>query len=43
MELAARIAQMPRLGLALTKKVVNQVEDIMGGPRSVLGQSSRLR
>ncbi|HTU75775.1 MAG TPA: enoyl-CoA hydratase [Trebonia sp.] len=30
MAMAARIAQMPRLGLALTKKAVNQVEDIMG-------------
>jgi enoyl-CoA hydratase len=30
MALAGRIAQMPRLGLALTKKAVNQVEDIMG-------------
>ncbi|MEU2663685.1 enoyl-CoA hydratase [Micromonospora sp. NPDC007220] len=30
MGLAARIAQMPRLGLALTKKAVNQAEDLMG-------------
>jgi enoyl-CoA hydratase len=40
MELAAKIAQMPRLGLALTKKAVNQVEDIMGlqtGIDSVFG------
>src|SRR5215472_16345106 len=40
MALAARIAQMPRLGLALTKKAVNQVEDIMGlqtGIDSVFG------
>jgi enoyl-CoA hydratase len=40
MELAGRIAQMPRLGLALTKKAVNQVEDIMGlqtGMDSVFG------
>jgi enoyl-CoA hydratase/carnithine racemase len=40
MSLAARIAQMPRLGLALTKKAVNQVEDIMGlqtGMDSVFG------
>jgi enoyl-CoA hydratase len=28
--LAARIAQMPRLALALTKKAVNQAEDRMG-------------
>jgi enoyl-CoA hydratase len=28
--MAARIAQMPRLGLALTKRAVNQVEDLMG-------------
>jgi len=28
--LAGRIAQMPRLGLALTKKAVNQAEDLMG-------------
>ncbi len=40
MALAARIAQMPRLGLALAKKAVNQVEDIMGlqtGMDSVFG------
>jgi enoyl-CoA hydratase len=40
MTLAGRIAQMPRLGLALTKKAVNQVEDIMGlqtGMDSVFG------
>jgi enoyl-CoA hydratase len=40
MALATRIAQMPRLGLALTKKAVNQVEDIMGlqtGMDSVFG------
>lgn len=40
MALATRIAQMPRLGLALTKKAVNQVEDIMGlqtGIDSVFG------
>jgi len=40
MALAERIAQMPRLGLALTKKAVNQVEDIMGlqtGMDSVFG------
>jgi len=40
MSLASRIAQMPRLGLALTKKAVNQVEDIMGlqtGIDSVFG------
>jgi enoyl-CoA hydratase len=40
MALAARIALMPRLGLALTKKAVNQVEDIMGlqtGIDSVFG------
>jgi enoyl-CoA hydratase/carnithine racemase len=30
MAMAARIAAMPRLGLALTKKAVNQAEDIMG-------------
>jgi enoyl-CoA hydratase len=38
--LAGRIAQMPRLGLALAKKAVNQVEDIMGlqtGMDSVFG------
>ena len=40
MTLAGRIAQMPRLGLALAKKAVNQVEDIMGlqtGMDSVFG------
>jgi enoyl-CoA hydratase len=40
MALAERIAQMPRLGLALAKKAVNQVEDIMGlqtGMDSVFG------
>jgi enoyl-CoA hydratase len=40
MAMAARIARMPRLGLALTKKAVNQVEDIMGlqtGIDSVFG------
>ena len=40
MAIAGRIAQMPRLGLALTKKAVNQVEDIMGlqtGMDSVFG------
>lgn len=40
MALAERIAAMPRLGLALTKKAVNQVEDIMGlqtGMDSVFG------
>ena len=40
MALAGRIAEMPRLGLALTKKAVNQVEDIMGlqtGMDSVFG------
>ena len=40
MELAGRIATMPRLGLALAKKAVNQVEDIMGlqtGVDSVFG------
>jgi enoyl-CoA hydratase len=40
MTLAGRIAQMPRLGLALAKKAVNQVEDIMGlqtGIDSVFG------
>ncbi|MEU5694388.1 enoyl-CoA hydratase [Actinosynnema sp. NPDC020468] len=38
--LAARIARMPRLGLALTKKAVNQAEDLMGlraGMDSVFG------
>jgi enoyl-CoA hydratase len=40
MALAERIAQMPRLGLALAKKAVNQVEDITGlqtGMDSVFG------
>ncbi len=40
MALAGRIAAMPRLGLALAKKAVNQVEDIMGlrtGMDSVFG------
>jgi enoyl-CoA hydratase len=40
MALAGRIAQMPRLGLALAKKAVNQAEDIMGlqtGLDSVFG------
>ena len=40
MALAGRIALMPRLGLALAKKAVNQVEDIMGlqtGMDSVFG------
>jgi enoyl-CoA hydratase len=40
MALAERIAQLPRLGLALAKKAVNQVEDIMGlqtGMDSVFG------
>ncbi|MFC7447988.1 enoyl-CoA hydratase [Rhodococcus daqingensis] len=39
-ELAARMAQMPRFGLALTKKAVNQCEDLMGqraGMDSVFG------
>jgi enoyl-CoA hydratase len=38
--LATKIAQMPRLGLALTKKAVNQAEDAMGlqvGMDSVFG------
>ncbi|HKT01687.1 MAG TPA: enoyl-CoA hydratase [Rugosimonospora sp.] len=30
MDIARRIATMPRLGLALTKKAVNQAEDLMG-------------
>jgi len=30
MAMAERIAEMPRLGLALTKKAVNQCEDLMG-------------
>ncbi|MDG6106391.1 enoyl-CoA hydratase [Dactylosporangium aurantiacum] len=40
MDLAVRIAQMPRLGLALAKKAVNQAEDLMGlraGMDSVFG------
>jgi enoyl-CoA hydratase len=40
MAVAERIAQMPRFGLALTKKAVNQIEDIMGlqtGMDSVFG------
>jgi enoyl-CoA hydratase len=39
-ELAGKIAAMPRLGLALTKKAVNQAEDAMGlqvGMDSVFG------
>lgn len=39
-ELATRIALMPRLGLALTKKAINQAEDLMGqhaGMDSVFG------
>lgn len=39
-DLAERIARMPRLGLALTKKAVNQSEDLMGlqaGMDSVFG------
>lgn len=38
--LAARIAEMPRFGLALTKKAINQCEDLMGlrnGMDSVFG------
>lgn len=38
--LAERIAKMPRLGLALTKKAINQAEDLMGmraGMDSVFG------
>jgi enoyl-CoA hydratase len=30
MELAGRIAEMPRMGLALTKRAVNQAEDLQG-------------
>ena len=30
MDIAGRIATMPRLGLALTKRAVNQAEDLMG-------------
>lgn len=40
LEIAERIAKMPRLGLALTKKAVNQCEDLMGmraGMDSVFG------
>jgi len=40
MELAERIARMPRLGLALAKKAVNQAEDLQGmraGMDSVFG------
>jgi enoyl-CoA hydratase len=40
MELAIRIADMPRLGLALTKRAVNQAEDLQGmhaGMDSVFG------
>jgi enoyl-CoA hydratase len=40
LDIAARIATMPRLGLALTKKAVNQAEDLMGlhaGMDSVFG------
>ncbi|KQY54258.1 MULTISPECIES: enoyl-CoA hydratase [unclassified Nocardioides] len=40
MEIAERIATMPRLGLALTKKAVNQAEDLQGlraGIDSVFG------
>jgi len=40
MALAGRIAEMPRLGLTLTKKAVNQAEDLMGmrsGMDSVFG------
>jgi enoyl-CoA hydratase len=29
-DLAKRISAMPRLGLALTKKAINQAEDLMG-------------
>ena len=39
-DIAERIAQMPRFGLALTKKAVNQAEDVMGfqtGLDSVFG------
>jgi enoyl-CoA hydratase len=38
--MAAKIAEMPRLGLALAKKAVNQAEDAMGlqiGMDSVFG------
>ncbi|MBB4980628.1 MULTISPECIES: enoyl-CoA hydratase [Streptomyces] len=40
MELASRIAEMPRMGLALTKRAVNQAEDLQGlhtGMDSVFG------
>lgn len=40
LELAGRVAEMPRFGLALTKKAVNQCEDLMGqraGMDSVFG------
>jgi enoyl-CoA hydratase len=40
MDIAGRIAAMPRLGLALAKKAVNQAEDLMGlhaGMDSVFG------
>ncbi|MEV0599965.1 enoyl-CoA hydratase [Streptomyces sp. NPDC050315] len=40
MELARRIAEMPRMGLALTKRAVNQAEDLQGlhtGLDSVFG------
>jgi len=40
LEIAGRIAKMPRLGLSLTKKAVNQAEDLMGmrsGMDSVFG------
>ncbi|MEV3856231.1 enoyl-CoA hydratase [Streptomyces sp. NPDC050095] len=39
-ELASRVAEMPRLGLALTKRAVNQAEDLQGlhaGMDSVFG------
>jgi enoyl-CoA hydratase len=38
--MAGKIAEMPRLGLALAKKAVNQAEDVMGlqlGMDSVFG------
>jgi enoyl-CoA hydratase len=38
--LALRVAEMPRLGLALTKRAVNQAEDLQGlhaGMDSVFG------
>jgi enoyl-CoA hydratase len=40
LDLAERIGRMPRLGLALAKKAVNQAEDLMGlqaGMDSVFG------